>query len=138
MVVLQKPVVVYSDRVTIRWDMELERPALFEKTILKRGGAVILETTDINVTEYRDETITEGDVTYTVEVHLSTVGDDGDKINFTDSSEYIYDDSLVVIADGSARFTGHAGVTVTTEAVDLLSDSGTEVVDGKLQLKEVM
>lgn len=137
MVELMKPVVVYSDHVTVKWNMELERPALFEKTILKRGGVVIFETTDINVTEYKDMSVSEGDVSYIVEVHLTLVGDDGDKIDFSDSGEYVYDDLLIEISDGSAKFKSFPELTYTVAAIDMLSDSDTEVVEGRLQLKEV-
>lgn len=137
MVVLMKPAVVYSNHVTVKWNMELERPALFEKTILKRGGVVIFETTDINVTEYKDTSVSEGDVSYIVEVHLTLVGDDGDKIDFIDSGEYVYDDLLIEVSDGSAKFKSFPELTYTVEAIDLLSDSDTEVVEGRLQLKEV-
>lgn len=138
MIVLLKPRVVYGHKVTIKWDMELERPAIFEKTILKRGGVKIFETSDISMTEYTDREISEGDVSYVAEVHLALIGEDGSKIDFSNSGEYIYDGMLLEVSDGVLKFKSLEETTDTTIASNIIFGNEVEVSDGRLQLKEVI
>ena len=137
MIVLLKPRVIYDSKVTIRWDIDLDRPTLFEKTILKRGGVKIFETSDISMTEYTDREISEGDASYVAEIHLNIIGEDGSKIDFSDSSEYIYDNMLLEVSDGILRFKGLEEVTDTTIATNMIFGNDVEVSDGRLQLKDV-
>jgi hypothetical protein len=138
MVVLLKPRVVYDSKVTVKWEIELDRPTLFEKTILKRDGVKVFETTNIDIKEYTDREISEGEASYVLEVHLLVIGEDGNKIDFTNSADYTYDSALLEVADGVVKFKSLVASTETTLAAAMIFGSEVEVSGDRLQLKEVI
>lgn len=137
-IILIKPTTVYNNRVTITWEVNLGRPLLFDKTVVKRDGIQFFETNNVDVTECIDDGLSGENATYIVEVHLKLAGEDGNKIDFSNESEYEYNNEEIEISDGSAKFYSLKEITQVVDSSSLLSDNNTEVVDGKLQLKEVI
>jgi hypothetical protein len=76
---LNLPGVIYSNRVTLKWDpIIIPNPQLFIKTILRRstnssftGVSSVFEITNINVVEFQDTTISTGSFYYRLEIEYA-------------------------------------------------------------------
>lgn len=151
--VLTLPPQVFGNRVELTWKpVIIEKLAAFKKFVVKRdtsptftSAVIVFETPDKNVLSCVDDTVSEGDYYYRVEVEMEQYAYNGNQLDFDleDASKFTQQNEVngTVFVGGVVKL--HS-IPALASTEDCDSDTGfvydntkIEIIDGVIRLKNI-